>query len=92
MRSRVSRCLQVACGTNWDGLDLYERRGERTVDQPAAGVLRRGGRVQLYVHERVPGIYDTGLRAWAAVLCGARPASRVRARDLLPSGPRPPAH
>ena len=76
----------MACGTNWDGLDLYERRGERTVDQPAAGVLRRGGRVQLYVHERVPGIYDTGLRAWAlrAAGRGAEVAPRL-VRYSLPA-------
>jgi hypothetical protein len=76
----------VGCATNWDGLDLYERRGERTVDHVAAGVLRRGGRVQMYVHERVPGIYDAGLRAWALRATGraAEVAPRL-ARHSLPA-------
>ena len=32
--------------------------GERTIDHPVAGLLRRGERVIFYVHENVPGISD----------------------------------
>ena len=50
------------------------------------GRRSRDGRVQLYVHERVPGIFDAGLRAWAlrATGRGAEVAPRL-VRYSLPA-------
>ena len=57
---------------------LDERKGERTHDHPAAGLVRRGGDILLYVHERVPDVADNGLRhALRAAIVGRAAAARA---------------
>lgn len=59
---RARACIGLAFSTDalrWSSpraLLPCRAAGERAVDQPAAGMLRRDGHVLLYVHENVPGI------------------------------------
>ena len=59
---RARACIGLAISTDavrWSSpraLLPCRAAGERSVDQPAAGMLRRSGHVLLYVHENVPGI------------------------------------
>ena len=61
---RASACLAMSFSRDaltWStprSLLACHAAGERAVDQPAVGLLRRDGFVHLYVHENVPGIRE----------------------------------
>ena len=63
-------CLAIAVsvdGVRWSRampLLSCKHYGERTIDHPASpSMVRRGGRIWLYVHEEVPGItFDRSVR------------------------------
>ena len=84
-RARGCLCLAVSRdAVRWSAprpLLRCDAAGERTVDHPAIGVVVRGGRALLYVHEGVPGIREDARLP---------EAQRVRLAQLLarPRAPR----
>ena len=61
-RARACICLSVSLdAVHWSAprpLLHCHAAGERSVHQPAVGLLRRGDQVLLYIHENVPGIRE----------------------------------
>ena len=67
---RLRGCLGIAAsldGVRWSRITPLRSclvSGERAVDHPVAGLVRRGEVVWLYVHEKVPGITADRLSPW----------------------------
>ena len=82
---RYRGCVGISLsrdGVHWTKPDPLLRcsvHGERTTHHPAAGVVRRGRRVYIYVQEHVPGVWMDEQTPWPTVklLRNRNPHSRV---------------